>query len=38
MLCERHMGYQTVFMDDGKRTRACQYAEQLLQLCGRQDP
>ena len=38
MLCERHLGYQTVFMDDDKRTRACRYAEQLLEMIRRQDP
>ena len=34
MLCERHMGYQTVFMDDGKAERARAFARQIL----RQDP
>ena len=30
-LCEHHEGYQTVFMDDGKRERARLFAEKLLQ-------
>ena len=30
MLCERHMGYQTVFMDEEKRAHAVQFAEELL--------
>ncbi|MBQ7535106.1 MAG: flavodoxin family protein [Stomatobaculum sp.] len=31
MLCERHMGYQTVFMDEDKRNHAIQFAEELLE-------
>ena len=30
MLCERHMGYQTEFMDDEKAVRAKEFAEGLL--------
>lgn len=29
MLCERHMGYNTQFMDEGKASRARAFAEQL---------
>ena len=38
MLCERHLGYQTVFMDDDKKAHASRYAEQLLEMIRRQDP
>lgn len=30
MLAERHLGYNTVFMDDGKAERARAFAEELL--------
>jgi len=30
MLCERHMGYHTVFMDEEKKARAVEFAEGLL--------
>ena len=30
MLCERHMGYQTVFMDEEKRSHALAFAERFL--------
>ena len=37
MLCERHMGYRTEFMDDEKRARAVTYAEHLLEMTGLKD-
>ena len=37
MLCERHMGYRTEFMDDEKRARAVAYAEHLLEMTGLKD-
>ena len=30
MLCERHLGYQTVFMDNGKKNRTLAFADRFL--------
>jgi len=34
MLAERHMGYQTVFMDEDKERRAREFARELGRRCG----
>ena len=32
MLCEQHLGYDTEFMDQDKRTRISEFAEECIRL------